>query len=528
MDFTYNGKTYYAPDECFGAAISRGLSDERQKELIGKMRERGISVFVESASAIYKADHRGHGDNDKIDEYLNEYKIRGNLKQIPLTPDETSKMVLTELFENTRRFRGRVPGIIDSIAIIYDFYTKNDITFNPIDFISEFNLQSVKKMVEAGIPETYVVLCYMRYSPDKCEALAEHPDTVQNVCKLLVEGFVEKSESKTIAADWIIDHIATDKNTIQKITKYSDRLTINKSDSVDTVKTKIANTKSYKEIEKIEKIYKKPKFKFKECTCELKNVGEKIDAGRYSVYIMNPDDERQVLLGYNTTCCQTIEDAGESAMMHGLLNPKAGFWIIEEKTTGIIKVQAEVWELDSDTLIFDNIEYANDCEISLYKDTMKKWLECSDYKNIRTGKGYNNLMYEGNFRLAGPAMPPVTPREIYVISYEPGSDAPVLKDEEEAAKLLQMGKDNNIPPYTLGNKHIGVTYFDYVYCDSEKDTYWLKENGRIEPYFTNEKTEREMNNEIANEYGEHILNYIMALRESLTLENEEEYEEDEI
>lgn len=69
-----------------------------------------------------------------------------------------------------------------------------------------------------------------------------------------------------------------------------------------------------------------------------------VELGRYRAYIMDGQDPRQVMLGYDTNCCQHLNGAGETAMMYGLANPDAGFFVIEDKETGKILAQAETWE----------------------------------------------------------------------------------------------------------------------------------------------------------------------------------------
>ena len=162
-------------------------------------------------------------------------------------------------------------------------------------------------------------------------------------------------------------------------------------------------------------------------------------------------------------------------MMHGLLNPKAGFWILTNKNSGKVLAQAEIWEENDNTIVFDNIEFANDADIGLYRRAIGKWLEESHYANAKMGAGYNQLIGQmDSIRSCDPVKPSVTPYEIYVISHEEESEAPVFDSVKEAREALASGR---------------VTYFDYVYCDSENRAYWMKENGRVEPYFA--ETDRE-------------------------------------
>ena len=132
-------------------------------------------------------------------------------------------------------------------------------------------------------------------------------------------------------------------------------------------------------------------------------------------------------------------------------------------------------EENENTLVFDNIEYANDCDISLYKDILGKWLEETSYLNVKMGSGYNGLISHNQFRSCGSVTPTITAREAYVMSYEDEIEIPngreeleCLESEEEAQRLIDSGE---------------ITYYTYLYCDSENEAVWLKENGQIENYF---------------------------------------------
>ena len=107
-----------------------------------------------------------------------------------------------------------------------------------------------------------------------------------------------------------------------------------------------------------------------------------------SAYIMDGQDPRQVMLGYDTNCCQHLNGAGETAMMYGLANPDAGFFVIEDKETGKILAQAETWEcapeyrsvrteeINLQTVFNDDINLAN----QLYRG-VENYIEegyCSD------------------------------------------------------------------------------------------------------------------------------------------------------
>ena len=69
----------------------------------------------------------------------------------------------------------------------------------------------------------------------------------------------------------------------------------------------------------------------------------------------------------------------------------AGFWVIEDNNE-IIKAQAEVWlSSDSQTFVFDNIEFANDKDVSEFEEIIKRWTKECPYPNVVLGMGYTQL-----------------------------------------------------------------------------------------------------------------------------------------
>lgn len=481
--FTVNDKTYEVPYEYFRDCSQQEILLDRAHEIMAEALDAGIPMSEQIASKLFRAEHAG-----KTDKFIKNFPIRGTIKGVfAMKINEENKADIKHRFEADNRFHGRVPRIIDSITRVSDFLIKNMVENGMIgesledgaamineELVSRFSIPTMQGMLANKCPQTLAVYLYMNFSPEKCLQISSDIDNVHNIANLLITADKEHDQMSRDAATWLADHLETDKNLSKKIVKNADRLNIDKKDTIDKVEVKLTNLKSLKEVDRIEKQYKKAGFKLKNCTCELKGVGRIIENDKYKAYIMDPTDERQLMLGYDTNCCQTFEGIGESAMMHGLINPKAGFLAIEEKSTGKIKAQAEIWEENDNSLVFDNIEFANDADIALYKDILSKWLKASEYQDVKMGVGYNALKYEGNFRSAGAVKPSVIPYEIFVISHEQESEAPVFKSEEKAKEALESGQ---------------VTYYDYVYCDSENDSVWMKCEGVLEPYF---KTEEEI------------------------------------
>lgn len=144
---------------------------------------------------------------------------------------------------------------------------------------------------------------------------------------------------------------------------------------------------AFGEINKIQRSWSP--FDFDKVQCSISRTS--VEVAGLSAYILESTDLRQVTVGYDTYCCQHFGGAGETAMMYGLMSSTAGFWVIEDRK-GEIKAQAEVWlSEDGQTFVFDNIEFANDREVSDYEEIIKAWVEATPYPNVILGMGYTEL-----------------------------------------------------------------------------------------------------------------------------------------
>ena len=192
---------------------------------------------------------------------------------------------------------------------------------------------------------------------------------------------------------WLIKHKKTNTSTLIDVCKYYDFIKerINEDSTIKEVLSILQENKAFEECNKIKKYY--PAFNITEVACDIEKTD--VTYKNQKAYILDANDPRQVMLGYDTHCCQHLGGAGESAMMYGLLAKNGGFWAIEKK--GKIIAQAEIWtgviDKKEEVLVFDNIELADDRDFELIREVLEKWLETSPYKNIVMGTGYNVLTY---------------------------------------------------------------------------------------------------------------------------------------
>ena len=189
--------------------------------------------------------------------------------------------------------------------------------------------------------------------------------------------------------DWLSAHKGMSIDNITTVVANAHWLepVISRSVNIKEIKRLITESLAKSDKAKAEEEYN---FKFDELEFMLPQTS--VEAAGRKAYMLEAGDIRMFTIGYDTCCCQHMEGAGETAMMYGLLAPYGGFWVVEDEKTSTIKAQAEMWEGTLNgkrVLVFDNIEYANDGDISRIVDPLKKWLAASPYDNIIMGVGYN-------------------------------------------------------------------------------------------------------------------------------------------
>lgn len=463
-EFSYNGHTFPAE---LSKLKNNSVKAPALVSIICEMIDYNIELrkdWVKTAVKVYERNQEvfrnSFLENCKKVGNLSCYRLLSKPENIAAIDEITNS--LTEKFKE--KFRGRAPRIVNSMAIAsFAFKIPED------DIVDAFDMNRVKACLDKGLLSPVETTILMVCAKDiQSPAIFESNSAVyaEKCYSSLLKGNMPCYKA---AGDWICNHPDTNEKLLKKVAKRADELTIKEDTTIDAVKAQIGNLSSLSEVQKIEKQYKECGFKFKDCVFDLKFSDTIHD--HYRMEILRPGDTRMVYLGDFTHCCQRLYDIGESAMMHGLLNPKAGFWCMTDERTGRVIAQAEIWEKEGDpnTLVFDNIEFENDADISLYREAIGAWLSESAYQNVYMGTGYNQMLYNGNFREVDPLCPSVTPYEIYVISHEEESEAPVFKSEKKAKEALESGQ---------------VTYYDYVYCDSENHMVAMKENGVLEPYFS--------------------------------------------
>ena len=394
--------------------------------------------------------------------------------------DVKAKEELTALFQADSKSRGVVPKIIDALTI-----ASTELHIPPEQIVKSFEEKKFRDAVMAmrscnkgnRFCDVEAALFAMNFDVNTVKnVILENPNK-DYASVLLCESYKKNDGHLLDLSKWVASHPDVSQDLVKDIVKYRNSITIDASDNVDAVRAQISRGRAVLEINEIENTY--PDFKFADCKCNLPKT--EVELGDYKAYIMDEKDLRQVMIGYDTDCCQHLGGEGETAMMYGLVNPDAGFFVIEDKTSGKILAQAESWQTaDGEKLVFDNIEFADDRKVNQFAPVLAKWCEKSPYPDILMGNGYNEMINDSIHQFEG-MTPPLT------------GDLLATLDSENIVSSLENTYGEKYPsPCDLyeaiatGEVDISeeILLEDIIpYTDADKSCSALKCAGAVEPYF---------------------------------------------
>ena len=278
--------------------------------------------------------------------------------------------------------------------------------------------------------------------------------------------------------EFILSHPDTKTEDLRYATDYAGEIPMKAGTTLMQVRQHRIYTESLAEVTKIEAKYKKvvPGFRLSGYPCSISPVGITYDGMTARVLDLSDkgDTALAARLGELTNCCQRLKGAGETAMMHGFLNPDAGFWVIEDKD-GKVRAQAEIWETGKGVLVFDNIEFADTDSghraerINQLRGVIAAWAMESSYKNIIMGCGFSKL---GTTDMEQAPIPELclTPEEVFAL--QKGNDAYIsFKNMDDVHRYM---RDVEYNPN------------DFVYTDSGEQCVYIKKAGIVSDYLMEE------------------------------------------
>ena len=108
---------------------------------------------------------------------------------------------------------------------------------------------------------------------------------------------------------------------------------------------------SQEQFERVQDIYRE-QLKRKESS--IPQIEGKCKDSKYTYKVLRLDDPTAIFVGELTDCCQAIDNAGESCMIHSTTSPNGRVFIVQDES-GKVLSQSWLWR-NKNVICFDNIE----------------------------------------------------------------------------------------------------------------------------------------------------------------------------
>ena len=348
-------------------------------------------------------------------------------------------------------------------------YTDEDIK----EAVKRFNQKNISVVAKYRSPILFALSNYLNYGAmraDVTELLASYID--KNSLNLMIKnGFPE----------WLKEHLDTKTTDMAKVLEYSFEDTkgpdfelegdeirgiiknYDKNLSAKDLVTQITMKKAYDDARAMERKYH---YKFEDNELAIKGRDIKVTDGDLEMYMLQKDDYENFTVGIDTHCCQRYGNAGETCVWKYTTDPFAGCVVI--KKAGKVVAQAFTWTDEAnDTIVFDNMEYANDNNINNYRNIIANWVNAIPYNNMHVGVGYNQHMIGWGKRIKEMVCLPTTLSKNHCYS-DYHNDAVALK--ENGKNLLAIDKPLKVT-------RIPTFQADYDVLTDKKTAFVLNANG---------------------------------------------------
>ena len=408
---------------------------------------------------------------NRLDQWIEEYRIFGEMRLTPAVKsvDEETQERLRQCFVAQKKTGNRVPEILDRLAV-----TVHACGIPEERMVSGFDVRYTKELLKEGIPIVPAEACRCYFDRNTCNSLISK-GTISVMAEAI--GLYNRSghqECYRHLTDFILSYPDTKTEDLLYAVDHAKEIPMRAGITLTQVRQHRTYMENLAEVEKIETEYGEriPGFRLSDYHCNLEQTGITYDG--MTARVLDLSDSKEIAfaarLGELTCCCQRLGRAGETAMMHGFLNPDAGFWVIQD-ANGTVKAQAEIWEADGGILVFDNIEFADTDSDRIserteqFRGVIAAWAMESGYKNIIMGCGYNELGTEAMDPAPVPKLR-LTPEEAFII--QEGNDAEVFFDSVSAAEAYMQTTEYDPN--------------DFVYTDADKQCVYIKQDGTVSNY----------------------------------------------
>lgn len=249
------------------------------------------------------------------------------------------------------------------------------------DIVSKFNQKNVSMVAKYRSPILFALadkLNYNEIKEDHIQALAVYIGFA-DIKRYIDKGFVEWYQAnKDVSISNLVELLQTE----NKISKFT---------AGKTAKELVTEVLLGRAIRDCRAMEEKYGYRFEDNEIAIRGRHVVAKEGKLKMYMLPADDYRNFTVGHDTHCCQVYGNAGESCVWKYTTDPFAACVVIERE--GKILAQGFVWTDEAqDTLVFDNVEFADDRKVSQFTSIFAAWAKEMPYKNIHVGTGYNQQM----------------------------------------------------------------------------------------------------------------------------------------
>ena len=421
---------------------------------------------------------------NRLSQWMQDYPVFGEMRfsATARSVDPGMEERLRQCFAEQKRTKGHIPEILDKLAI-----TVRICGIPPERLTATFDIGYTKALICDRTPIVPAEACRCYYDRNTCNMLIRKGKISVMAEAIALYNRSGHRECYRHLMDFILSHPDIRTEDLQYAADHAEEIPMKAGITPAQVRQHRAYTESIAEVRKIETKYGKtvPGFRLSGYPCNLALTCIVYDG--MTARVLDLSDKKDIALaaglGELTDCCQCFGSAGETAMMHGFLNPDAGFWVIEDKD-GTVKAQAEVWEANGSTLVFDNIEFAHTDNagagkrIEQLRGVIAAWAAKSGYTNIIMGCGYNELGVDSMEQAPIPELR-LTPEEVFVLQKKSNAEISFREFDGNTDRLF--GNVDEARQYMQTGEYRPE---DFVYTDAGRRCVYIKKDGAVSGYLT--------------------------------------------
>lgn len=329
-----------------------------------------------------------------IDEFKVNFHSKNNLF-IPGLIEETKKE-----FEQSEYHRS--PRVIDDYVLAqYEKRTGRNKGQLAKDIVKDFNFQSLRKIAGTKSLVLYALCDELNMN----EVKQSHIDIIASLYPL---GCIKNLSNNNFIEFYKAHNNMTDEQLRTLLEGYNYTLNLAKLSETDhyiddfdisdveflsdkSIEENIQYIKEFKGKSDCKEMEYKYGYKFENNDLCIKGRNIEIIDGDLHMYTLQANDYRNFTVGIDTHCCQAYTGAGETCVWKLTTEPYAGVVVIEKK--GQILAQGFVWTDEAkDTIVFDNVEFADDRKVHTFNKIFSAWAKECPYANVHVGTSYNENM----------------------------------------------------------------------------------------------------------------------------------------